>query len=705
MRLLPVWHQILNELKLRPRIGLCLRNPTQVARSLEARNGLDPRVGEYRWLNYMSECFQYCRGIDICVIEYEAWFDDPTRNLAKLRDLIGLPVDVYTDVPISDIVEPQLRHDDPRLVEAWQPLVRSVYELARRAGDDPAAREQVEGLASQFLGFQQLRAFQRTFEHTTALAQRLPSVEREAAALRKALLARRSEQKAGELAALRADLAERDADLAEATERAARDAEFAELARRADEAAVRRPSSRDLIALEWAGTPRPNFWQRLHSALGVRQAAKRQAADRAAAELAILRGALAEREDALGDAAGQIEEMAAQLQGADAERADAEAAVARAERDAPDRRSAVAVVEAQLIALRANLAGREDALCDATGRAKEMAARLAVEQTERVEIEGALARAREEAAKRDATVKAAEAALAALRAELANRENAFNEQSARSEETAARLQRVLTERGEADAALVRVQQEAAERETVASVAITTLRATAAEREDALAEATGDVKEVTARLAAAEAALAERDTALASLQSEVAEREGALAEATGRAEEMAVRSEAAEAELTERDATAHTRFARLREELAVRSAGLVEAADRVEEMKAELAERDTVLASLQSEVAEHGECALAEAVGRAKRWRRGWRRRGCRRLAERDRALALFRVSRRRARGALAVATGRAERRSADSGGSRNGQTRHRPSRPGCGVDGSRRRTYSKGRVAEVTGRG
>jgi hypothetical protein len=42
---MPVWHQIFNELKLAPKIVLCLRNPAQIARSLHARDGLDPPTG------------------------------------------------------------------------------------------------------------------------------------------------------------------------------------------------------------------------------------------------------------------------------------------------------------------------------------------------------------------------------------------------------------------------------------------------------------------------------------------------------------------------------------------------------------------------------------------------------------------------------------------------------------------------------------
>src|SRR5215831_14473761 len=66
LRLMPVWHQIFNELKLAPRIVLCLRNPAQVARSLHARDGLDPANGEYRWLAYMIDFYRYTSNFECC---------------------------------------------------------------------------------------------------------------------------------------------------------------------------------------------------------------------------------------------------------------------------------------------------------------------------------------------------------------------------------------------------------------------------------------------------------------------------------------------------------------------------------------------------------------------------------------------------------------------------------------------------------------
>src|SRR5215472_15533357 len=81
VRLMPVWYQILRELKLSPKVVFCLRNPAQVARSLQAREGLDPEIGEYRWLVHVVDFYRYASCFDVCTVEYEGWFKDPSANL------------------------------------------------------------------------------------------------------------------------------------------------------------------------------------------------------------------------------------------------------------------------------------------------------------------------------------------------------------------------------------------------------------------------------------------------------------------------------------------------------------------------------------------------------------------------------------------------------------------------------------------------
>ncbi len=108
VRLMPVWHQIFNELKLAPKLVLCLRNPAQIARSLKARDGLDPEIGEYRWLVHMIDFFRYASNFDFCTVEYEEWFNNPSANIGKLQKFLGLPwqqSEADLDLVLSGIIE------------------------------------------------------------------------------------------------------------------------------------------------------------------------------------------------------------------------------------------------------------------------------------------------------------------------------------------------------------------------------------------------------------------------------------------------------------------------------------------------------------------------------------------------------------------------------------------------------------------------
>jgi SAM-dependent methyltransferase len=168
VRLMPVWHQILRELKLAPKIVLCLRNPAQVARSLTARDEIDLDIAEYRWFAYTADFFRYTQGLDYCTVEYETWFEDPSINVGRLQNFLDLhweQSELDRELAISGIVDQSLRHDDCNNREAGQPLVRSLYKLARRADHDAAVREQLQSIVSQFVSFQQFeKPFHRAFE-------------------------------------------------------------------------------------------------------------------------------------------------------------------------------------------------------------------------------------------------------------------------------------------------------------------------------------------------------------------------------------------------------------------------------------------------------------------------------------------------------------------------------------------------------------
>jgi hypothetical protein len=387
VRLMPMWHQIIGELKLAPKIVFCLRNPAQVARSLNGRDGFNLDAGEYRWFSYTVDFFRYTKSAEICTIEYEAWFSDPTPNLTKLRNFLDLPegrTEFDLDLTVSDLVHHELRHDDPRLSDASQPLIRSVYKLARRADHDASARAQLQTIAAQFVTFQQLQsAFQRDFEQAAAGAVKLSQLEQEAAALRTSLQERdaqietvrnEAQASAAQAAEALAEIARQGVQIAElvegrdaavtALEAVRREAQagavgmaeierqraqLADLVRDRDEIAVALDAARAEVETRGgSGLDNDGRVTELGEAPGNRTAA----ADAMEAELAALREALAAAEHRVREAEASPADLRAQLE-------DLRNAVAQAEQEVEARAADIVRRESELTGLRDALAAAE----------------------------------------------------------------------------------------------------------------------------------------------------------------------------------------------------------------------------------------------------------------------------------------------------------------------------------------------------------
>ena len=521
VRLMPVWHQIFNELRLAPRAVLCLRNPAQIALSLSAHDGLDTATGEYRWLVHMIDFFRYANGLDFCTVEYDEWFDNPSANAERLRKFLDLPwqqSESELDLILSDIIDPAGRPDGSGHREASQPLVRTLYKLASRAGQD-GARDKISYIVSQFVSFQQLqRPFVQAFEDVAHVAAKYPEIEREAVALRAAV----------ESAGHRANVSEaRVADAAATIE--GQSAQIARITRERDDHAER--------AREASGP----------------------------------RATLAEREAAPVDLSRRADELLGALQVAQAELETREAALRRAEREAQQRVAAAEALQSGLAALR-------ETLDQAEREAQEQAAATAAAQDETTALRGLVAKAEQEAAERGIAAAAMEAEVETLRDALAQAERVGQEHTATAEAVQAEVmtlrnalaqaERDRHERAAAQEAMQReigalrraVVQDAQER----VAATTAMRAEITELRDALARAEGAAREGANATAAMQGEITELRDALAGaedaargsadasvqMQAEIADLRGALAQAEEEARKGADASDAMQTEIAD-----------------------------------------------------------------------------------------------------------------------------------------------------------
>jgi len=588
VRLMPVWHQIFNELRLAPRAVLCLRNPAQIALSLSAHDGLDTATGEYRWLVHMIDFFRYANGLDFCTVEYDEWFDNPSANAERLRKFLDLPwqqSESELDLILSDIIDPAGRPDGSGHREASQPLVRTLYKLASRAGQD-GARDKISYIVSQFVSFQQLqRPFVQAFEDVAHVAAKYPEIEREAVALRAAV----------ESAGHRANVSEaRVADAAATIE--GQSAQIARITRERDDHAERaREASGPRATLAEREAAPVDLSRRADELLGALQVAQaeletreaalrraeREAQQRVAAAEALQSGLAALRET-LDQAEREAQEQAAATAAAQDETTALRGLVAKAEQEAAERGIAAAAMEAEVETLRDALAqaervGQEHTATAEAVQAEVMTLRDALSQAERVEREHA------------ATAEATQAEVMALRDALSQAERVGREHAATAEATQAEVMALRDALSQAE----RVGREHTATAEAVQAEVMTLRNALAQaerdRHERAAAQEAMQREIGALRRAVVQDAQERVAATTAMRAEITELRDALARAEGAAREGANATAAMQGEITE-----------LRDALAGAEDAARGSADASVQMQAEIADLRGALAQAEEE---------------------------------------------------------------------------------------------------------
>jgi hypothetical protein len=631
-RLLPMWHQILRDLGVQPKVILCLRNPAHVARSLNLRDGLDLDLGEYRWLNYMIEIFRNLRNYEPCAVNYEDWFDATADNSGKLVDFLGLELHQSASdlgLTVAEIVDHELRHQRDDTEEPRQPLVRSFYKLVQRAGEDRAARETIDYIVNQYVTFRQLhRPFERVFEEFAAANSQFELETRQLPALQSA-----ARQRDEAVAAARREADARAASEAECAQLnellTAREREF-EQSRR-DLAARLEADERD-AAMASMGQQRQDLAERLATAEDD-LAAHRTALLTAQGQLATLRRDLAERDAVLGEAAARTDQLNTRVQAQEAELNARETALLDTTRRADERDKAA---QAELDALTKELTDAGASFTESTRRARELAEKWAETEARFAEREAELAEAAAQNARRAhglaEQLAEAEALLAAREASLTEAERQRDE---RDEAASTELDMLTKELADLGAALAAARRELAERAAEYNHAIEGARLQLAALEDELtvrnavaAQATQNAEDLATRLEKLDADLVERDRSLAEAEQRAETLGIALADARRTAAEDLAQSEQERASLSENLAQQRRELATAQEEIAEQrgQAAVSEVAVAAALLRAEeaVAGRDAVETDLRSAAAalivarqtlDERDAAMTEAAAR------------------------------------------------------------------------------------------
>jgi hypothetical protein len=157
--LLPFWQSVLPEMQ----YVICVRNPVDVAQSLEQRNDLELSHGFDLWLRYVVDSIVATAGKPRMFVFYEDYFEDWHRPARRLADFIRRPDDAAGESvreAIEDWLEPELRHHLNEVTDAiahpeLSPEAKALYILLnlsfRGERADPDAGDTSPGGAADVL--------------------------------------------------------------------------------------------------------------------------------------------------------------------------------------------------------------------------------------------------------------------------------------------------------------------------------------------------------------------------------------------------------------------------------------------------------------------------------------------------------------------------------------------------------------------------
>ena len=148
-RLLPLWTKPLADANIRPICLLTLRNPLEVAASLERLYPILPQHAHLLWLRYTLDAERHSRSLPRCVISYDDLLSDWPAPITRLAELTGLqfPRPLTDAAPqIQSALAPRIRHFriTPALLEADPSIiwwVKSLYAAHQTAARTPASAD------------------------------------------------------------------------------------------------------------------------------------------------------------------------------------------------------------------------------------------------------------------------------------------------------------------------------------------------------------------------------------------------------------------------------------------------------------------------------------------------------------------------------------------------------------------------------------
>jgi hypothetical protein len=140
-RLMPFWTRLFEEQRIRPVYVLTHRNPVEVARSLETREGWPLSVGLLLWLRYVLDAEIGSRGAQRCFASYDQLLTGWSGVVAAIQSRTGLSFPRLSEsvgAEITEFLSASLRHsvetlDASPIMSNW---IRTTFGILERWADE-----------------------------------------------------------------------------------------------------------------------------------------------------------------------------------------------------------------------------------------------------------------------------------------------------------------------------------------------------------------------------------------------------------------------------------------------------------------------------------------------------------------------------------------------------------------------------------------
>ena len=162
-RLARFWYEAFEAEGIDPVTVISLRNPLEVAKSLEVRDEMEPGYGELLWLRHMLDAEQMSRHKRRCVVEYGQLLSDWSVPMGRLQRETGLTLPRFSpmvDVEIGAFLSGKLRHHDlgrksvldSPLISDWLKRTYEIFTRWSTDGEDHADHAVLDGIRAEFDG-------------------------------------------------------------------------------------------------------------------------------------------------------------------------------------------------------------------------------------------------------------------------------------------------------------------------------------------------------------------------------------------------------------------------------------------------------------------------------------------------------------------------------------------------------------------------